>query len=63
MLDVEGYWDGLQRILAHAVREGFVRPEYTAPLLFGTSAPELLDRFAAWRAPAFPRAWLDPSQI
>jgi len=63
VLNVEGYWDGLQRMLAHAVREGFVRAEYAALLLFGTSAPELLDRFTAWRAPAFPRAWLDPGQI
>jgi uncharacterized protein (TIGR00730 family) len=62
VLDVEGYWGGLQRMLAHAVREGFVRAEYAALLLVGTSAPELLDRFGAWRAPAVPRPWLDPSQ-
>ena len=62
VLDVEGYWTGLERMLAHAVGEGFVRAEHAALLLFGTSAPELLDRFATWRAPAVPRAWLDPSQ-
>ena len=61
-LNVEGYWDGLERMLGHAVREGFVRAEYAALLLVGRSAPELLDRFAAWHAPAVPRAWLDPSQ-
>src|SRR5438876_9057504 len=62
VLNVEGYWDWLERMLAHAVREGFVRAEYAALLLVGRSAPELLDRFAAWHAPAVPRAWLDPSQ-
>ncbi len=62
VLNVEGYWDGLERMLGHAVREGFVRAEYAALLLVGRSAPELLDRFAAWHAPAVPRAWLDPSQ-
>ena len=62
VLDVEGYWTGLERMLVHAVGEGFVRAEHAALLLFGTSAPELLDRFAAWRAPAVPRAWLAPSQ-
>jgi len=62
VLNVAGYWDGLEGMLAHAVREGFVRREYAALLLVGTSAPELLDRFAAWRAPAIPRAWLDPGQ-
>jgi uncharacterized protein (TIGR00730 family) len=62
VLDVEGYWSALERMLAHAVGEGFVRPEHAALLLRGTSASELLDRFAAWRAPAIPRAWLDASQ-
>jgi uncharacterized protein (TIGR00730 family) len=62
VLDVEGYWSGLERMLAHAVGEGFVRPEYAALLLRGTSASELLDHFTAWRAPAIPRAWLDASQ-
>jgi hypothetical protein len=62
VLNVEGYWDGLERLLARAVREGFVRPEYAALLLFGGTPATLLDRFAAWRAPAIARAWLDPSQ-
>lgn len=62
VLNVEGYWDGLQRLLAHAVREGFVRPEYAALLLFGGTPAELLDRLAAWRPPALARSWLDPSQ-
>src|SRR5207245_741526 len=56
VLNVEGYWDGLERMLAHAVREGFVRAEYASLLLVGRSAAELLDRFAAWHAPAVPRA-------
>ncbi len=61
-LDVEGYWDGLRRMLAHAVEEGFVRPEYAALLLWGRTPVELLDRLAAWRPPEFTRAWLRPSQ-
>ncbi len=62
VLNVEGYWDGLRRLLAHAVGEGFVRPEYAALLLFGATPAALLDRLAAWRPPAIARAWLDPSQ-
>ena len=50
-LNVAGYWDGLRRMLGHAVEEGFVRPEYAALLLFADTAGDLLDRFAAWRAP------------
>lgn len=62
VLNVEGYWDGLLRMLAHAVREEFVRRDYLALLLFADTPGELLDRFAAWQPPTFPRAWLAPSQ-
>jgi uncharacterized protein (TIGR00730 family) len=60
-LNVDGYWDGLRRLITHAVDERFVRPEYGALLLFADTAVDLLDRFAAWRAPDFPR-WLDPTR-
>ena len=62
VLNVEGYWDGLGRMLAHAVEEGFVRPDYAALLLFGATPAELLGRLAGWRPPRIARAWLDPSQ-
>ena len=55
-LNVEGYWDGLRRMIEHAVRERFVRPEYARLLLFADTPAELLDRFAAWRAPEVLRA-------
>jgi uncharacterized protein (TIGR00730 family) len=63
VLNVEGYYDGLLQLMSHAVREGFVRREYVGLLLFADTPAELLDRFAAWQAPTFPRAWLTPSQI
>ncbi len=62
LLNVRGYWDGLLRMLHHAVGEGFVRREHAALLLAGATPAELLDRFAAWRSPPFRRVWLDPSQ-
>lgn len=62
VLNVEGYWDGLLRMLSHAVREGFVRREYLALLLFADGPADLLDRIETWQPPTFPRAWLDPSQ-
>lgn len=62
VLNVNGYFDGLLQMLAHAVSEGFVRREYFALLLSGDTPAGLLDRFAAWRPPVIPRAWLDPSQ-
>jgi len=62
VLNVEGYWDGLLRMLTHAVREGFMRRDYLALLLFADDPAELLDRLERWQPPAVPRAWLDPSQ-
>ncbi len=62
VLNVEGYYDGLIKTLAHAVKEGFVRPEYFALLLFADTPAELLDAARAWRPPALPAAWLSPSQ-
>jgi uncharacterized protein (TIGR00730 family) len=62
VLNIEGYYDALLRLLSHAVREGFVRRDCFSLLLFADSPAELLDRFAAWQPPALPRAWLTPSQ-
>ena len=62
VVNVEGYYDGLLHMLTHAVREGFVRNDYFALLLFGDTPGELLDRFADWKPPVLPRAWLGPSQ-
>jgi hypothetical protein len=55
-LNVEGYWDGLRRLIEHAVRERFVAPQYAELLLFADTPSELLDGLAAWRAPAVLRA-------
>ncbi len=62
VLNVEGFYDGLLRMLTHAMREGFIRPEYVALLLFGDTPAELLDRLAGWRPPATAGAWLTPAQ-
>ncbi len=62
VVNTAGYYDPLLRLLAHAVEEGFVRRECFALLLSGATPAELLDRCAAWRAPARSMAWLDPSQ-
>ena len=62
MLNVAGYYDGLRGLIDHGVREGFVRKEHAALLLFAESPAELLDAFASWRPPALPRVWLDATQ-
>jgi uncharacterized protein (TIGR00730 family) len=62
LLNVAGYWDRLVELLAHAVAEAFVRPEYAALLLVDDTPARLLDRVAAWRPPPGPRVWLDATQ-
>jgi len=59
VLNVAGYFDGLRRMLGHAVAEGFVRREYLALLLFDEQPSSLLDALAAWRPPAITRAWVE----
>jgi uncharacterized protein (TIGR00730 family) len=62
LLNVGGYWDHLLALLAHAVAEGFVRPEYGALLLTEPTPETILDRLARWRPPDGPRVWLDATQ-
>lgn len=51
-LNVAGYWDGLIAFLDHAVAERFVKEPHRAMLVVSDEPGELLDRFAAYRAPA-----------
>ena len=62
VLNVAGYYDGLRGLIGHGVREGFVRKEHAALLLFAETSAELLDAFATWRPPTLARAWLDPTE-
>ena len=61
-LNTVGYWDGLVRLLGHAVAEGFLRPEFAGLMIFADEPAEALDRMAAYQPPVLPRAWLAPSQ-
>ena len=62
VLNVDGYFDGLLKMFATAVREGFLRREYFELLVFADTVTEVLDRIATWQAPAVRRAWLRPSE-
>jgi uncharacterized protein (TIGR00730 family) len=63
LVNVAGYWDDLLRLLGHAVREGFVRPEYAGLLVAEPTPSRLLDQLAAWSPPVAPRIWLGPAEI
>ena len=62
VLNVAGYWDRLLALFDHAVAEGFMHREALGLLVAAEVPAVLLDRLAAWRAPARPRVWLSPSQ-
>jgi uncharacterized protein (TIGR00730 family) len=47
VLDVDGYWQPLLRLLEHAVAEGFLEAEHVEALLVEREAAPLLDRLAA----------------
>jgi uncharacterized protein (TIGR00730 family) len=61
-LDVGGYWSGLRRLLTDGVEAGFVHPDNADMLLLDDDPQRLLDRLAAWSAPASPRPWLRPDE-
>ena len=56
LVNVAGYWDPLLSLLAHAAREGFIRPEHLALFVVADTPSDLLDRLATWNPPSLPRA-------
>ena len=62
VLDVDGYWDGLGRLLDRAVEESFLRLEHRRMLLLETDCSRLLDRFEAYEPPVLPK-WIDRDEV
>lgn len=62
LLNVEGFYDGLLGMIAHALAEGFVPREYRALSVSADTPARLLDSMEAWRPPDFPGRWLTISQ-
>ena len=58
VLDVEGYWSDLGRMLDRAVEESFLRLEHRRMLMVETDPASLLDRFEAYQPPDI-RKWID----
>lgn len=57
LLDVEGYWQPLIRMLEHATTEGFVRGTPQEWLVMEREADDMLDRLATFTPPQM-RRWL-----
>ena len=62
LLNVEGYYDGLLGMIAHALDEGFVPHEYHALSVSADTPARLLDLMESWRPPDSPGRWLTISQ-
>ena len=62
LLNVEGYYDGLLGMIAHGVKETFIRREYLTLFVSAATPGKLLDEMEAWRPPPIPGAWLNLQQ-
>ena len=58
LLNVEGYFDRLLTFMAHAIDEGFLKPEYGLMVPVSSSPDALLDMLATYRAPVVEK-WID----
>jgi uncharacterized protein (TIGR00730 family) len=61
LLNVAGFYDGLLAFLAHALGEDFLRPTHSDIVVADTDPSALLDRLAAWKAPAVTR-WISAGE-
>lgn len=62
LLNVEGYYDGLLGMIAHAVEERFILPEYRLLSVAAETPARLLDAMQAWQPPPAPGRWLNLTQ-
>ena len=61
LLNVGGYFDGLLAFMAHAMHEGFVRPEQNAMLLVADTPAGAARPMAAYRPPLVEK-WIEKSE-
>jgi uncharacterized protein (TIGR00730 family) len=61
LLNVRGYFDALQHLLAHAVREQFLRPEHRDLLSISHEPRALIGELRAFQ-PVVREKWLEPGE-
>lgn len=59
LLNVNGYYDPMLAMFEHALREGFLRPQYRALVLTAQAPEALLAAMESWRPPPLEK-WLTP---
>jgi uncharacterized protein (TIGR00730 family) len=62
LLNVDGFYDPVLRLLDHAVEEQFVRPAHRSLVVVETDPAALLDRMAAHHAPHLHK-WIDKDAL
>lgn len=62
LLNIDGYYDHLFRFLENAFEQQFVNPLYRRILIEACDPDELLDQFAAYRAPQV-RKWMGEEEL
>ena len=59
LLNVQGYYDGIEDFLAHAVGERFLREETRELLMVETDPAALIERLRTFEPPAVVPKWID----
>ncbi|GEM_PF-22936 len=62
LLNVDGYFDPILRLLGHAVEEKFLRPQHLDLILVGEDPAALVSQLASHRPPSVGPLWLDLNQ-
>lgn len=61
LLDVDGYYGHLLKMVDHMVEEGFLKPAYRDMLLVADDLDRLLDSFSTYRPPAY--KWVEEGPL
>lgn len=61
-LNIGGFFDPLRSLLDHAVKEGFMKTEHSAMLMFDTDPVALIDALERWQAPTVTK-WIGPAPV
>lgn len=62
LLNVDGYFDPILRLLGHAVEEKFLRPQHLDLILVGEDPSALVNKLANHEPPSAGKLWLDLNQ-
>lgn len=62
LLNVDGYFDPILRLLGHAVEERFLRPQHLDLILVGEDPGALVQKLATHEPPSSGKLWMDLNQ-